>query len=270
MRFDPASDKGILHARVQAEHRSLARLPVGEALADVVSWYWIVRWDLRGRPAYHAEVLSYPCVNITFEQTSTRTGAFVNGVTTRKYVRELSDVGETFGILFRPGGFGAFTGVDVGSLRDTHAPLADVVPGAERLAEAVAAESDDGRRCDLVEEFFAGRSRVVDPHYALVSAIVRAMADDPELTRVDQVTEAFDVPVRTMQRLFRRYVGAGPKWVLRRFRLQDATDRLARDATPDLAALAFDLGYFDQAHFTREFTREIGCAPAEYARRARG
>lgn len=30
-----------------------------------------------------------------------------------------------------------------------------------------------------------------------------------------------------------------------------------------------DLGYFDQAHFIRDFRRLVGCAPAVYARRAR-
>ncbi|MFC4373145.1 helix-turn-helix domain-containing protein [Nocardia halotolerans] len=260
--------KGILHPDEQARHRSLRRLDVGPALAEFADRYWVVRWDLRGRPAYRAEVLSFPCVNLTFERTSTRTGGFVNGVSTTKYVRELDGEGETFGIRFRPGGFGAFTGCDVAALRDDAAPLTQVLPEARGLAERVLAESHDEHRRVLIEEFFAGRGRTDDPHYALVSRIVAAMAEDSELTRVDQVTERFAIPVRTLQRLFRRYVGAGPKWVLRRFRLQDAADLLAH-GSPELAELAAGLGYFDQAHFSREFTAEIGMSPGEYARRTR-
>ncbi|WP_336086798.1 AraC family transcriptional regulator [Nocardia sp. SSK8] len=260
--------RGILHPGEQARHRRLTRLTVGPALSAFADRYWVVRWDLRGRPAYRAEVLSFPCVNVTFERSDLRTGGFVNGVCTTKYVRELSGEGETFGIRFTPGGFGAFTGMDVGVLRDDSAPLAEVLPAAAGLAERVLAEPSDERRCGLIEEFFAGRGRAGDPHFALVSRIVTAMAEDPDLTRVDQVTARFGVPVRTLQRLFRRYVGAGPKWVLCRFRLQDAADRLARGDRVDLAELATDLGYFDQAHFTREFTAEIGMAPSEYARAA--
>jgi AraC-like DNA-binding protein len=78
------------------------------------------------------------------------------------------------------------------------------------------------------------------------------------LTRVDQVAEGFGVPVRTLQRLFRRYVGAGPKWVLRRYRLQYGAQLLADGRTEDLAALALELGYFDQAHFSHEFAEVIG------------
>ncbi|MFE3546275.1 DUF6597 domain-containing transcriptional factor [Nocardia sp. NPDC059177] len=260
--------RGILHPGEQARHRSLDRLPVGPALAGFADRYWVVRWDLRGQPAYRAEVLSFPCVNVTFERSDSRTGGFVNGVCTTKYVRELSGEGETFGIRFTPGGFGAFTGMDVGVLRDDSAPLTEVLPAAAGLAEAVLAEPSDARRCALIEAFFDGRGRTGDPHFALVSRIVTAMATDSELTRVDQVTDRFDVPVRTLQRLFRRYVGAGPKWVLCRFRLQDAADRLARGEGVDLAELAVELGYFDQSHFTREFSAEIGMAPSEYARKA--
>ncbi|NEW27750.1 helix-turn-helix domain-containing protein [Nocardia cyriacigeorgica] len=258
--------KGILHPDEQARYRTLNRLPVGPAVAEFIDWYWSVRWDLRGRPPYIAEVLPFPCVNVTFERSDVKTGGFVNGVCTTKFVRELSGAGETFGIRFRAGGFGAFTGLDVGEFRDRTVALAEVLPDADRLTAAVLAEPGDAGRRDIVESFFGRGLSAPDPNYDLVRRIVAAMAGDQELTRVDQVTERYAVSIRTLQRLFRRYVGAGPKWVLRRYRLQDAADLLARGRAEDLAALAAELGYYDQAHFTREFTAEVGMAPAEYAK----
>ncbi|MEU6830658.1 AraC family transcriptional regulator [Nocardia beijingensis] len=262
----PADTKGILHPDEQARHRWLVRLPPGPAVDRYVEWYWAVGWDLRGRPPYRAEVLSYPSVNVTFERSETRTGGFVNGVTTTKFIRELSGLGETFGIRFRAGGFGAFTGLDVGSFRDRAVPLAEVLPDAGSLTERVLdAPTIEGRR-RVVEEYLADHPAVEDPTYRLVLRIIDAMAADQELIRVDQIAERFDMPVRTLQRMFRRYVGAGPKWVLRRYRLQDGADLLAKGRTEDLAALAAELGYFDQAHFSREFTAEVGMAPLEYAK----
>ncbi|MEV5837846.1 AraC family transcriptional regulator [Nocardia sp. NPDC052112] len=262
----PDNVKGILHPDEQARHRSLARLSAGPEVGRFVEWYWSVRWDLTGRPPYYAEVLPFPCVNVTFERTETRTGGFVNGVCTTKFVRELSGVGETFGARFRAGGFGAFTGLDVGAFRDTAVPLTDVLPEAVGLTDRVLAESSDIKRRTIVEDFLIGRQAAADPNYRLVLRIVAAMEQDQELTRVDQVTDRFDIPIRTLQRMFRWYVGAGPKWVLRRYRLQDGADLLARGRIEDLAALATELGYFDQAHFSREFTAEVGMAPLEYAK----
>lgn len=262
----PTDTKGILHPDEQARHRSLVRVPPGSMVDRYVEWYWAVRWDLRGRPPYRAEVLSYPSVNVTFERSESRTGGFVNGVVTTKFTRELGGLGETFGIRFRAGGFGAFTGVDVGSLRDRAVPVADVLPEGARLTERVLDAPTVDQRCRVVEEYLADRPAVEDPTYRLVLRIVDAMATDQELTRVDQIAERFGVPARTLQRMFRRYVGAGPKWVLRRYRLQDGAELLAKGRTEDLAALAADLGYFDQAHFSREFTTEVGMAPLEYAK----
>lgn len=261
------SDKGILHPGEQARHRSLRRLTPGPVVGEFVEWYWVVRWDLRGQPMYRAEVLPFPCVNVSFECSEQRTGGFVNGVCTTRFVRELTGLGATFGVRFRAGGFGAFTGVDVGSLRDRAVPLTEVFPDAGDLAgEVLAAESDERQRA-LVEAYLGGRiGRAEDDTYRLVRRIVYAMEHDRALTRVDQVTERFGVPVRTLQRMFRRYVGAGPKWVLRRYRLQDGAQLLAHGRVADLAALAVELGYFDQAHFSREFTAEIGMPPLEYAR----
>lgn len=264
----PETAKGILRPRQQNATNNHARLPAGERVSRYVEWYWAVRWDRRGEPPFYAEVLPYPCVNLTFERTHERTGAFLTGVWTTKYVRELAGAGETFGVKFRAGGFGAFTGLDVGALSDTSVPAAEIFPAADALAEAVLATGDALVRRDLIEDFLVAAQGVEGDQsaYRQVLMIIEAMEHDRDLTRVDQVTERFGIPIRTLQRLFRRYVGAGPKWVLRRYRLQDGAHLLAEGRTSDLAALALELGYFDQAHFSNEFAKEIGMPPLEYAR----
>ncbi|MFI5729889.1 DUF6597 domain-containing transcriptional factor [Kribbella sp. NPDC051587] len=257
------SEKGILHPREQARHRTLNRLAPGPAAGRFVEWYWIVEWDLD--EPYTAEVLPFPSVNVTFEQPG---GAFVNGVYTRKFERRLSGRGRVFGVKFWAGGFGAVTGLDVASFSDQVVPLTTVFPDGDRLADLVFAEESDVRRRAVFEAFLSDHLAPPDPSYELVRRIVTAMAEDRSLARVDEITERFDVPIRTLQRLFRRYVGVGPKWVLRRYRLHDGAELLARGEVAELAELSAALGYFDQAHFSKEFKAQIGLTPAEYAARA--
>ena len=71
---------------------------------------------------------------------------------------------------------------------------------------------------------------------------------------------------RTLQRLFERYVGVGPKWVIRRYRLHEVAERLSEGKAVNLAELALDLGYFEQAHFIKDFRALVGVTPAGYAR----
>lgn len=68
-----------------------------------------------------------------------------------------------------------------------------------------------------------------------------------------------------MQRLLRRYLGLTPKWLIQRRRLHEALDRLKHEDRP-LAELAGDLGYTDQAHFSRDFRRVTGYSPGAFAR----
>ncbi len=88
--------------------------------------------------------------------------------------------------------------------------------------------------------------------------------------RVEHLAAMHHVAPRTLQRLFRRYVGVGPKWVLKRLRIHEAASRLAAASPPRWTELALDLGYYDHAHFIREFRLVVGRSPAEYAAEAAG
>lgn len=74
-----------------------------------------------------------------------------------------------------------------------------------------------------------------------------------------------DMSPRRLQRLFDAYVGASPKWVIRRYRIQEAAARAARGPVA-WAQLAVDLGYSDQAHFVRDFVANVGVTPTQYTR----
>lgn len=58
-------------------------------------------------------------------------------------------------------------------------------------------------------------------------------------------------------------------WVIQRYRLIEAAERLAAGTVADFAGLALDLGYADQAHFIRDFKKIVGRAPAGFARSIR-
>lgn len=84
------------------------------------------------------------------------------------------------------------------------------------------------------------------------------------LTRVGELVERIGGTERAVQRLFFGYVGASPRWVIKRYRTFEALERLADLRGVALSDLAQDLGYFDQAHFTNDFRKLTGHAPAKY------
>jgi AraC-like DNA-binding protein len=249
------------------------RLEAAEGLRTWVEHYWTVAWELDG-PGFVAEVVSHPSVHVTFE-TGTRPrfghelpAGLVHGVITRRFSQRIDGTGRVFGVKFRPGGFGAFTGADVGAWTDRVLPVAAAFcEHAAAVVDEVLSAEDDTERARVVDAFLLDRLPRRDARYDEVLAIVGAIQSDPTLTTVGLAARRHGMTERTLQRLFRRYVGVGPKWVLQRARLHDAVTRIDSGRAPDLAALALELGWFDQAHFTREFTSMVGQSPAAYAAR---
>jgi len=99
-------------------------------------------------------------------------------------------------------------------------------------------------------------------------AIVERVRTDPSVTSVERLAGVAGVSVRPLQRLFREHVGASPKWVIRRNRLQEVAVRIESGDSPNLAALAADLGYTDQAHLARDFRSATGLSPSAFRARA--
>ncbi|WAS94614.1 DUF6597 domain-containing transcriptional factor [Nannocystis punicea] len=255
---------GVLHPHAARGQFSLTRhLPAAD-LSRWVERHWTVRWDLRGRPPHVQETLPHPCVNLAI----TARGAAIHGCETHRSGVQLRGEGRVFGTKFRPGAFFPFLQRPLAQLTDRDVPLGEVFgPAADELAEAVLAAEDDAAQVALVEAFLRARSPAPDPSVDRVLEVVRLALDHPAIARVEQLAELAQIPARSLQRLFRRYVGVGPKWVIRCFRLHEAAERLAADRVLDGATLAAELGYFDQAHFIRDFKALIGSAPSEYAAR---
>ena len=237
---------------------------VSPALAPFVERYWSVSWDLT--EPYRAEVLSDPAVNLSVESgTHPRFGhdlpaALVHGVVTRRFVVDLHGAGRVSAAKFRVGGFTALTGGRVAPDSVVRAAL----PGAGRLLAAVLAEPDDGARAAVLDAALLPLAIEPPADYLLLQAVLARMGADPGLYRVADVACDCGLSVRSLQRLFRELVGVGPKAVLARLRLQQAVAALDTGQSVDLAALASSLGWYDQAHFSREFRAVVGRTPSSY------
>lgn len=271
-----ASTKGVLRPAETAAQAHLRREhAVDPRLEPYVERYWTVEWDRHGQEPFRSEVLSHPCVNLSVESgTGPHHGhalaaALLHGVVTRRFAIDLAGTGRVVAAKFRPGGFTALTGHRVSP--DAVVPLA-AAWGAEAdvlLREVLAAPDLATGTQVLDAALAAGVDRDPDPAYLQLLEVVAAVLGDRTLVRVDDVAAYTGTSVRSLQRLFHRFVGVGPKRVLQRYRLQDAADLIDAGEVDDLAALAADLGWFDQAHFSRDFRDAVGQTPSDYLARAR-
>jgi AraC-like DNA-binding protein len=253
-----APDAGLTRFR-------LDRTEPSPAVGRFVAWYWVVQWDLVGQPAHTQQVLSHPVVNVVFQDG----GGIVFGVHTRMSERTLDGKGWALGVMFRPAGFSPFLDVSARSLVDQVVPVGDVFGDAgTELATTVDAAGPDGAPA-LVDHFLAERVPTEVQPGEGVSDLIEKVAADPALLRVEDLADRAGVSPRQLQRRFAEHVGVSPKWVIRRYRLYEAAERAARGTDVRWADLAAELGFSDQAHLTREFTRALGMPPDRYAAHCR-
>jgi len=253
--------KGVVAPAAARKMFRMERYLPAPGLAAFLDHFWIVEWDLGGQPPYVQRTLPYPCVHLVFDRA--RSGVW--GVPTGAFDYELKGRGKVCGLRFRPGAFRALLGRPLHTITDRVLALSEVFPWDDAaVQDDVLGGADDAAMIAAATRLLAPRLPAFDPQVERIVGILRAAEQTPGLTQVEELAAGAGVGVRSLQQLFSEYLGVSPKWVIRRFRLHEAADRLARGEAPDLAALALALGYFDQAHFTSDFRKLVGETPAQY------
>ncbi|QQQ75546.1 helix-turn-helix transcriptional regulator [Saccharothrix sp. 6-C] len=173
-------------------------------------------------------------------------GAFVVGPRDRaRYTTGREDARRTV-VRLTPGRAQAVLDVPVDELVGQVVPLSEVwgrpVGDVAALRSALLSrlESTDPSRSDLV-------------HAAARLLRTRGVAE---------TARALDVSERHLRTLFTKAVGLSPKQYARVDRVRRV---VARGERGGWARLAVELGYYDQAHLSREFRATMGVPPGAYA-----
>ena len=237
-------------------------------LDGLVQRFWIPVWSVRPGEQAVQRVLQYPVCLVVITPEYARFYGVVPGLSTTR----LSGDGWAVGVMLAPAAGHLLTRTSVTAYTDRYVDVHEVLGDAgqrlvERVRAAMAPDPLAPQAHAVAMSAYADALRPylpVDAEGELVNRVVAHVEEHPDVLRVAQVCEAFDLTERALQRLVARRLGLTPKWLISRRRLQEAAERLRTDPGPmsDMAAL---LGYADQAHFTRDFSRVTGTTPGRFA-----
>jgi AraC-like DNA-binding protein len=206
-------------------------------------------------------VITFPSVHLTnvWGTDGRRHGqdlpaVLVHGAVERVFRTTIGGTGVVVGARFRSGGFAVRFGRDAGSPTGRVERAENLLPNAP--------QDVDGSLAAL--EWAIATDAAVDDTYRLLRSLVDRIRDDDRVHRVEQVMRLSPCSAGTTQRVFRRYVGVPVKWVLCRYRLQQAALEIESNPDVDFADLAVRLGGYDQAHFTNDFRSMLGWTPGRH------
>jgi AraC-like DNA-binding protein len=259
----PGKHKGILDPIQAAQQFRLNRYLPAPDLAPFIEHHWIIRWDLRDKHPYVSEVIPYANINIAFM----REGSRVTGVTPGKYAYEVQGAGTIVGAMFKPGAFYPFWRKPVSELTDKILSVSAVFSEAdEQFNEAIISLEHDEEMVERVEALLRASKPHYDENITLINQIIGVIAAENAECSVGSIADRFSLSQRTLQYLFQTYVGVGLKWVIMRYRLQEAIELASAPDAPNWTRVAADLGYSSQSHFTNDFKKIVGRSPTQYAK----
>ncbi|HEX3764839.1 MAG TPA: helix-turn-helix domain-containing protein [Kofleriaceae bacterium] len=164
---------------------------------------------------------------------------------------------------FHPGGAAQFFRESLHELRGATVALDDLVPHSDvdRATARVQEAATDAARTAAIEALLVARLRP-EPPDAVVAAAVRAITDARGAVQIRDLARRLAISQDPLEKRFRRAVGMSPKQLARLIRLRRAIDAY-RPGT-NLARLAIEAGFYDQAHFSRELRTVIGEPPRRF------
>lgn len=257
------SDKkisGVLHQTRSAENFQLRRYQPEPALAPLVEQFWLVDWDLRGKPAHTQQNLPDPNMHLII---STQ-GSKVLGPVSKKYSYSMEGQGKIIGVKFNLGVLAKKLPCPLDKALDSEFEVADIFEiDQQKLMENTLNAKNDQAAVAYLNHELQNNIIQLDPAIIKVQTLAEHIRNNNNINRVEILSEHCHTSVRNIQRLFKTYVGLSPKWLIRKYRLHHALERLENQQL-SLAELAASLDYADQSHLTRDFSEFLNITPRQY------
>jgi len=205
-------------------------------------------------------VLPDACTDLIWQSGA---GAFVAGPDTGPAPAEWRPGTVLVGARFRPGAGGAALGVPLSEVLDQRVDPGDL-PGVPRgrLPGSLSPEEAMRRVAAMAAQMVTER-----PPDRLVLEATRLLGRPG--ARAELVAAQLGIGERQLRRRCQAAVGYGPRTLHRVLRFRRFVSRIDAGGAVDLATIAAEAGYADQAHLTRESNELAGLTPAALARARR-
>ncbi|MFD2161538.1 helix-turn-helix domain-containing protein [Paradesertivirga mongoliensis] len=221
---------------------------------------------------HHIRVLPDTCVELFINYTSTPIATISNELYKRSIVTfrmtkpmdvQMRKGSGCLAVCFHPGMAYHFFQPPMHLLSDSTTALADLWKNkAAEIEEQLAGAVDNHGRAKILQshlmELLAGNKH--DSHIEFCLKQVQASGG---LNNVGDLADCTGLSQRHLSRKFQRYVGLPPKEYLRVCRFLRSLSYLKKYPDFSLTTIAYESGYYDQAHFSREYKAYTGYTPRE-------
>jgi AraC-like DNA-binding protein len=215
-------------------------------------------------PQWHVENGSVPGSTHSYD-------SFLAGLHTTPSLVEGSDSWACIELRLTPLGARRLLQRPMHELTNRTLDLEELFPRAGELTGRLRDVGSWAERFDLVESFLVHRMADSAPASTAIEWSWKRLRLSHGRASIAALAEELGWSHRRLIARFREQVGLTPKAIARVIRFDTAVELLRTSTGESLAGVAYDCGYFDQAHMNRDFRELAGTTPAVLvARRTAG
>lgn len=238
----------VYYEGYSAEHKADKFLPDGGI-------YLIINLNEKKEKLFHDEKLQ------KFEEFG---GCFISGQH-KSYIFIGADASSNAVIKFKPGGAFPFLDRPIGDLNNKVQQAEPIFgEGVSQLRREILKTPDLEAKMQCIETFFEQQLRPDFSYDEAFYSLLTNLESQPENYTVKQMAEALKMSQKHLIGRFNKQVGLTPKALLRIYRFQKVIRELEEKGKMDWLQIVADCGYYDQAHFIRDFYAFSGIRPGLY------
>lgn len=192
--------------------------------------------------------------------------SFLSGISSN--YADVTTTGETgvIAVTFYPYGACNFFRFPLQEVENTNVSLTDIFSGNFRYIDEKIGDAPTLKmKIDIVEQFLLNCLCPVPNHdISFLRQSISVIGQRRGLITPTELSENLYVSSKSLERKFSMFLGKTPKQFLKIVRFQEIIRSLSGNPNMLLTELAYRNGYFDQAHFIKDFKTLSGYTPREF------
>jgi AraC-like DNA-binding protein len=249
------------------ENVTYQEITPSQPLQKFIYCYWQLKTEYQLSNQFNYRVVADGCIDIFFELSDPK-NSFVMGFCKNYTEFHLDNTFNYVGIRFLPTMFPQIFDLDASELSNRFENLNIIAP---EISEFIADRLNDTQSLNKVRNLFDG-------YFTNKTSDIKFRSDDRLYGAIKIILENFGVvniandldtgiSPRQLQRLFKYYVGDTAKTFSKVVQFQNILRAKPSNQSLKTNKLFYDVGYYDQAHFIKDFKNFYGVTPTKAFKR---
>lgn len=248
-----------------------------EKLKPYVKQYWALENILKNGESYTQRIIPSGLPELILyldhkpmactENRSLEDNFLLNGQQNDFYDIFITDNLSIFSVLFTPQGISQFFSLPLNELQNNSIPLKYINKDLyAELTFKLSNKNPFSTKVNLVEEALCKllhkNKRAFE--FRRITAVVEQIRTTKGTVDIETLASNTCLSRKQFERIFAEYIGISPKQYLKTIRLQATIYFKSRHENISLTELAYENGYYDQAHFSNDFKTMTGLTPKQF------